>query len=167
MAMTVFRWIGGFAALTVVFSGAAALSDWPRWRLLPPGTGVLTLSVSHGGDRSAACRQLTQDELAQLPPNMRRKEVCDRRRPPIRAELTVDGTLLYAETVAPSGIAGDGPSHIYERFALPAGEYVVAVRLSDRADGTFNYEAERAVDLAPEQNLAIDFAPSAGGLVFR
>ena len=167
MAVNALRWAGGFAVLALVASAAAALSDWPRYRLIPPDTGVLTLSVTHSGDRSAACRQLSEEELAKLPPNMRRSEVCERRRPPVTVELAVDGAILYRATVAPSGIAGDGSSHLHERFALPAGEHALSVRLSDRADGAFNYETSRIVDLAPEQNLAIDFVPAAGGFVFR
>ena len=83
---------GRFAVLALVFAGVAALTDWPAHRSLPQHTGVLTLSFSHGADRKAACRKATPEELAALPPNMRRPEICPRERPPIRVEFDIDGT---------------------------------------------------------------------------
>ncbi len=162
------RFLAGFAALTIVFGLAVLLSDAPAYRSLPPQTGVLKLSFSHGADRKAACRKLTPEEIAALPANMRRTEICPRRRPPVEVELIVDGAVLFRETLPPSGIAGDGPSRVYEKFVLPAGEHTIAVALSDNPQlAGFEYDAVRRVDLAVGQNLAIDFSPADGGFVFR
>src|SRR3972149_6651163 len=102
------RFLGGFATLTVVFALAMLLSDAPVYRVIPPQTGILKLSFTHGADRKAACRQLTAEEIAALPPNMRRTEICPRRRPPVDVELAVDGKLVYRATLPPSGLAGGG-----------------------------------------------------------
>jgi hypothetical protein len=160
------RLILGTIATTAVIAAAAVLSAWPSYRALPEGVGVLKLSFSHGGART--CRQLTAAELAKLPPNMRRTEICARKRPPLYVELDLDGETVYRATLAPSGIAGDGPSRVYERFVLPAGGHDVAIRLRDttRVEG-FDYSAERRISLAPEQNFAIDFRPGAGGFIFN
>ncbi|MFZ5608868.1 MAG: hypothetical protein ACOY99_04570 [Pseudomonadota bacterium] len=158
----------GALATAMLVALAALFSAWPRHRTLAEGFGVVKLSFSHGGDRSASCRPLSQDELAGLAPNMRRKEICARARPPVVVELEVDGEMLLRAVLPPSGIAGDGPSRIYKRFVLPAGEHDVAVRLRDtpRAEG-FDYSAARRITLAPAQNLVIDFRPVAGGFVFN
>ena len=68
----------------------------------------------------------------------------------------------------PTGIAGDGPSRVYERFVLPAGEHDLAVRLRDtpRKEG-FDYTRKARVALAAEQNFVIDFNPEANGFIFR
>ncbi len=160
------RLILGTIATTAIIAGVAALSAWPSHRALPEGTGVLKLSFSHGGERS--CRELTEAELAKLPPNMRRTEICDRKRPPLYVELDLDGVTVYRASLPPSGIAGDGPSRVYQRFVLPAGEYEVAIRLRDttRAEG-FDHTAERRISLASEQSFAIDFRPGAGGFIFN
>jgi hypothetical protein len=160
------RLILGAIATTAIIAGVAALSAWPSHRAIPEGTGVLKLSFSHGGERR--CRALTGAELAKLPPNMRRTETCDRRRPPVYVELDLDGETVYRASLPPSGIAGDGPSRVYRRFVLPAGEYEVAIRLRDtiRAGG-FDHAARRRISLAPEQSFAIDFRPVAGGFIFN
>lgn len=155
----------GTATATAIAIGAAWFSASPSYRALPERTAVVKLSFSHGGERS--CRQITAAELAKLPPNMRRREVCDRGRAPVDVELDIDGTTVYRASLPPSGIAGDGPSRVYQRFVLPAGEHEFAIRLRDtaRRDG-FDYSATRRLALAPEQSLAIDFRPVAGGFTF-
>lgn len=160
------RVVAGSLICLAVVAGAAALSAWPAWRSLPPGTGVVSLSFSHGGARD--CRRLTEDELARLPANMRRPEVCDRTRADVRLEMDIDGATVLHRTIAPGGLAGDGPARVYQRFALPAGTHTVALRLADsgRAQG-FDHEAAREIALAPAQNFVIDFRSEEGGFVFQ
>jgi hypothetical protein len=158
--------VAGTVALSAMITGAAVLSAWPAYRSLPEGDALVKLSFSHGGARN--CRQMTEAELAKLPANMRRREVCDRRRLPVLVELEIDGAMVYRADLPPSGLSGDGPSRVYETFALPAGSHNIAVRLrdSDRADG-FDYTGERRVELIPGQNFVIDFSPVSGGFVFN
>jgi hypothetical protein len=159
--------LGGLATLALCLA-IAVVSAWPQWRSLPQDTALLRLSFTHGGDRSASCRERTPEELAELPPNMRRKTVCDRRRPPVYVELEINGALVLAAELPPRGIAGSGPSQIYQRFLLPAGVHDIAVRLRDRpATEAFDYAAETRVTLAPAQSFVIDFRPEAGGFVFE
>lgn len=159
--------VGRFAVLAAVFAGAAALSDRPAHRSLPEGAGVLTLSISHGADRKAGCRKATPEELAKLPPNMRKPEICPRERPAIRVEFDLDGKRTFEADVPPSGIAGDGPSRVHESFVLPAGSYEIAVRMRDRPEGDFTWQAERQVEIGPADHRVIDFRADAGGFVFH
>lgn len=156
----------GTIVTVLVVSGTAVLSAWPAWRATPEGMAVLKLSFAHGGQRS--CRDLTEEEMAKLPPNMRRREVCDRRRPPVHVKMEVDGRLAFAAALPPTGLSGDGPSRVYESFLLPAGTYELALALRDTADGEgFAHRTNREVTLAPGQSVAIDFDPAAGGFVFH
>jgi hypothetical protein len=162
------RMLAGFATLTIAFALVALLSDAPDYRTIPPQTGVLKLSFSHATDRKTGCRKLTAKEIAALPPNMRRTEICPRRRPSVDVELVVDDDLVFRETLPPSGIAGDGPSRVYQKFVLPAGEHTIAVRMRDNPQTTgFDYDTARKVVLAAGQNLVIDFSPADGGFFFR
>lgn len=160
------RLVLGAAVMAALTVGTAALSAWPSYRSTPEGTGLVRLSFSHGGQKS--CRNLTAEELAKLPPNMRRKQVCDRLRPPLHVELDIDGATVFRAMLPPTGIAGDGPSRVYERFVLPAGPHDLAVRLRDttRPEG-FDHAAKHHVELAPDQSFAIDFNPALGGFTFR
>lgn len=156
-----------FAVLALVFAAVAGLSNWPRHRSLPEGVGVLTLSFSHGADRMAACRQATPEELAALPPNMRKPRICPRERPTVRVELDIDGRNAFAADVPPSGIAGDGPSRVHQSFTLPAGSHEVVVRMRDRPGEDFAWRAERGIDIRPADHRVIDFRADAGGFVFH
>lgn len=158
---------GRFAALVLVFAAAAALSDWPDHRSLPGGVGVLTLSFGHGADRKAACRPATPDELAALPPNMRRKEICPRERPPIRVELDIDGRAAFRADVPPSGIAGDGPSRVHQSFTLPAGTHAVSIRMRDRPGDAFTWQASRKIEIGEAGHRVVDFRPEAEGFIFH
>ena len=75
------RLIFSTIAIAALVTAAAVLSAWPSYSPVPQGSAMLKLSLSHGGARN--CRQLTEAELAKLPPNMRRKEICDRKRAPL------------------------------------------------------------------------------------
>jgi hypothetical protein len=151
-----------FGVLALILLAVAGLSNWPPYRSLPEGMGVVTLSFSHGADRGDNCRPATAEELAALPPNMRRPRICPRERPPIRVELDIDGTSVFAADVPPSGIGRDGPSRVHERFVLPVGDHQVAVRLRDRAGEDFTWHAERAVHVGPADHRVIDFRAGSG-----
>lgn len=162
------RIAGQLVVIVALFAGVAMLSDWPRWRQIPADTGVMMLTFVHGADRKGECRRLTPEEIAKLPPNMRRVQDCPRMRRAIYVELDVDGRNVYRADLPPTGIAGDGPSRVYQRFTLPAGEYDVAVRMRDtaRADG-FDHERRETVQFAPSQLLVIDYRPESGEFIFR
>lgn len=159
------RILAGTVVTTAVLASVAVFSAWPSVRILPENTAIVKLSFSHGGAR--ACRELTEAERAKLPQNMRRKEVCDRQRAPVYVELRTDGSPTFAASLPPTGLAGDGPSRLYEQFVLPAGTHRFELRLRDTAgEEGFTYTAQRELTLAPGQSLAIDFVPERGGFTF-
>ncbi len=163
-----FRLLGQFVTILALFAAVAVLADWPRLRNLPENSGVVLLSFVYGADRHADCRRLTAEEIARLPANMRKAEDCPRRRRPLYVELDLDDRPIFRAALPPTGIAGDGPSRVYRRFVVPAGEHDVKVRMRDtaRAEG-FDHRGERRVAIAPEQLLVVDFRADAKEFVFR
>jgi hypothetical protein len=166
--MRAVRLVGQLIVIAALFAGVAVLSDWPGYNLIPKNSGVVMLTFVHGADRKGECRRLTPEEIAKLPPNMRRVQDCPRVRRAIYVELDVDGRSVYQASLPPTGIAGDGPSRVYQRFVLPAGKHDVAVRMRDtaRADG-FDHERRERVELSPDQMLVVDYRPESGSFVFR
>ena len=164
----VLRLAGQFLVIAALFAGVAWLSDRPVYRQIPEGSGVMMLTFVHGADRKGECRRLTLEEIAKLAPNMRRVQDCPRVRRSLYVELDIDGRKIYAADLPPTGIAGDGPSRVYQRFVMPAGKYDVAVRMRDtaRADG-FDHERHGTVDFAPSQMFVIDYRPESGEFIFR
>ena len=82
---------------------------------------MMMLTFVHGADRKGECRRLSPEEIAKLPPNMRRVQDCPRVRRPLYVELDIDGRKIYSGNLPPTGIAGEGPSRVYQRFVMPAG----------------------------------------------
>ena len=162
------RLAGLFAVLAVVTALVAAFSDAPAYRQIPPDTGVIKFSFSHHADRAQECRRRTPEELAKLPPNMRRPVECPRGRRGIFAELAIDGQTVFSAEVPPSGLAKDGPSQLYRRFVVPAGSHAIVARLRDtpRTAG-FDHERAETIAVASGQSLALDFRPEHGGFIWR
>ena len=144
------------------------LASWPVYRQFPADAAQIKLGFVHGAQRVVECRRLTPEEIAKLPPKDRRPNDCERRRLPVEVELLLDGAPLYRAQLEPTGIAGDGPARAYEKFVVPTGGHMLTARLrdSDRQEG-FDYETRMMVELAPGQNLAIDFKADRGGFLVR
>ena len=157
------------ALFYVVFAGAiGAFASWPTYRQVPEGSAQIKLSFSHSGSRLQACRKLTWEELSKLPSTKRRPIDCSRERLPVTIQLMIDGKPIYDAVLQPGGLSKDGPSQTYQKFIVPAGKHVIDIGLRDstRAQG-FDYKSRFDVELAPWQNLAIDFKAEQGGFLFR
>jgi hypothetical protein len=145
----------------------AYFSKSPEYEPLDPNMGLISLSFSHAGARKGECHRLTPEEIAALPPNMRKPLDCPRQRLPLLVELHVDGKLVYRRALPPSGIAGDGASTAYERFAIAPGRHLIKAKLRDTArEQGFDYESEQQILIEPRQNFVIDFRADAGGFKF-
>jgi hypothetical protein len=162
------RTVAQVVILVALFGAVATFSDWPRYRQLPPETAVVKLSFTHGSNREAECRRRTDEELAKLPPNMRKRLDCPRGRGALYVELDINGRSVYRASLAPSGISRDGPSRVYERFVVPAGRLSLAVRMRDTPrDEGFDHVKVGEFMLVADQSLVIDFRPESGGFVIR
>ncbi len=128
----------------------------------------VTMTFAHYGEREGECRTLTEEEKAELPPNMRVEEDCPRGRVPITVELWLDDELYFSDRISPTGLHGDGRAYVYEAFRVPAGEHRLVMKLRDRPDtDEFNYVKEADITIGGGQSLVIDFSPQAGGFVLR
>jgi hypothetical protein len=160
------RLIGQFVVILLLFSAVAAFANWPIYRQIPEGSAIVVLTFIHGADRE--CRQRSPEELAKMPPNMRRALDCPRRRRPVYVELDLAGRNIFRATLPPTGIAGDGHSRVYQRFVVPAGRYEIAVRMRDtpRTEG-FDHQRKETVTLERDQMFVVDFRSETGEFVFR
>jgi hypothetical protein len=148
---------GLFAAFIGVFS------SWPPYEALPPDQALVKVSFIHHGQRVAECRPYTAEELAKLAPNMRTPMKCGRERSPVTIEVDLDGATVYRQVAAPSGLSRDGPSSVYHRIAVTAGEHRITVRLKDSASApAFTHTRSATLTLKPTQVLVIDFDSEKG-----
>lgn len=166
------RKVLALAGQAATFAAFGLLVGWfsasPSYTYVDPASAVIRLSFDHAAARVSECRPLTPEEIAKLAPNMRHSLDCPRGRVPLLVELELDGTLLYRAAVPPSGLAGDGPATVYERFIVAPGPHDMTARLRDsrRTEG-FDYESSARVELAASRNFVIDFRAETGGFIFK
>lgn len=143
-------------------------SFWPRYQYASPDVAAIKLSLSHATDRVNPCLRLTPQEVASLAPNMRVAEKCERQRLPLTLELEVDGETMLRLEAAPSGVWGDGPASIYERFELQPGPHRIRARLRDTArSGGWDYTHTEEIVLEPGRYRTITFKAETGGFSIR
>ena len=161
------RLLGQAVCYLLVAGLIGYFADSPAYVHFPPDKAQIKMAFAHGGAPRGGCRRLSREELAKLPPTLRRPVTCPRGRLPILVELELDGRLLYREEIPPTGLFGDGPSKVYKKFTVAPGTHRLVVRLrdSDRESG-FDYVRAAEVRLVPRQNFAIDFRPETGGFLF-
>lgn len=161
--------VGQVVAHAAFMAWIGYFSVYPEYQHLGPDQALIKLAFSHAGQHREECRQQSAEELARLPTNRRMPTNCKRQRVPIVLELQLDGEPVFSGVQQPTGLWKDGPSHVYERFAVSAGLHTLSARLRDsrREDGGFDYQADRQVELRPGQNFVIGFRLDAGGFTFE
>ena len=92
----------------------------PTYQYTDGSEAELKFVVRHSGNLIGECRTLTSEEMGNLPPNMRKPQVCPREKAPLTVALSVNGNGIYDKTIEPSGLQSDGVIALYKRFPLPA-----------------------------------------------
>ncbi len=153
-------------AVFAVFLGY--LSASPGYDYASSEKATVKLSLSHATNRVKTCVRLTPQQVAELAPNMRVPEKCERERLPLSVELEIDGDVVVALRVPPSGLWKDGAASVYERFEIEPGEHTLTARLidTDRAEG-WDYTHTETVTLQAGRYFTVTFRPEAGGFSFR
>ena len=133
-------------------------ASYPAINLIGDDEAVLTIAFAHAGQLREPCRRLSQEELNELAPNMRKLEDCPRERSPVTIEAELDGELVYSETLAPPGLFGDGGVDVFYSTRIDAGNHQVKLRMNDsvRIEG-FNHQLEQQVQVAPTRILLVGF----------
>ncbi len=157
-----------FLAWAVFATVVGLLSVWPRYSLVDEGNAIITVTFAHAAQRVGECRILTQDELNELPPNMRKPSDCPRERHVVRFELRSGDDVLYKDTLLPSGIWSDGKANIYQRVVIPAGTHDIFVGMNDSgSEEAFDYETRTRLEVAPGRNIVVSFEPESGEFTVR
>lgn len=145
-----------------------ALATWPEYRYRPADVAIVKLSLSHAADRVKPCVTLTPQEVAELAPNMRQAQRCERERLPLTVELDIDGQTFVSLEAQPSGLWNDGPASVYRSFEVPPGAYTMTAKLRDTArSGGWDYSTTEQVLLEAGRYTTVTFAADIGGFVIR
>ena len=135
----------------------------PSYQHTAPDQAVIALSFSHAGQPISECRKRTEEELADLPPNMRAPMDCPRQRSPIEVELSLDDKVIFHDTFAAKGASGDWGIDVFKEFPVPVGNYNLKMKLKDsiRVED-YNHKFEKQFDIKPRQLVLVDFKTNQG-----
>jgi len=124
---------------------------------------IIRLSWRAVGQRIEECRVPSEEELAALPPHMRREEICEGRLAPFQLDVSIDGQPVHSAEIRASGARQDRPTYVFHEIRVPPGRHDLKVR--------FAVDAESAADASIRAPLlleaAIDSAPRSITLVTR
>jgi len=138
----------------------------PSIRLVAEDEAMITIAFAHAGESREPCRRLSNDELAKLPPNMRKPEDCPRERSPVVIEALLNGNTIYNTSLQPPGLFKDGGVNVYFSSKIPAGDHRFAIKMDDsvRSEG-FDHTFERDISIQPAQILLVNFTTQKGFVV--
>jgi hypothetical protein len=144
------------------------LSVAPTYNYANPDRTSVKLSLSHAANRVHPCTKLSPQEINELAASGERFQKCERERLPLTVVLEIDGDLVYKTVARPSGLWGDGPASVYERFEIAPGPHQVTARLRDSTrDSGWDYTHSEQVNLEPGRYFTITFRAETGGFQFR
>lgn len=162
------QWLGQVLLYGLFALAIGVFSQWPIYQPLAADQAVIKVSVVRLGQPVGECRHLTDEELAELPPNMRNPIQCPRERAPLTMQVHLNDELVLERVAHPGGLSKDGAAAIYERFTVGAGEHHIRVHFSDDIrPGARAYEHESSITLDPGQVLVIDFNADKEGIILQ
>lgn len=135
----------------------------PSVRIIADDEAVITIAFAHAGQLREPCRRLSQEELNELPPNMRKLEDCPRERSPVTIEALLDDEPFFSASLPPPGLFGDGGVDVFHKAKIPAGAHHLSLKMNDsvRIEG-FNHQLEQQVSIDPAQILLVSFESNQG-----
>lgn len=126
---------GRVIAAAVALGSAATIAGLSQvpWTPVPGPEAMVRLSWRARGERLEVCRQLSAEELAELPPHMRQEQVCEGTTAEYRLRVEVDGEERVDQLVQGSGEVQVRPLYVYRELVLPPGEHTVRVEVERAA----------------------------------
>lgn len=151
-----------FGWLVVYFSMS------PSYHYLRGDQAEVQLAFRHATDTVEPCRQRSAEELAKLPPNMRRAKDCPRERSPLKVVVELDEQVILERTINPTGLHRDLSVYAFLQMKVPVGDHRLRVRMNDsvRVEG-YNYQHQADVSVKPGQVLVVTLDEESKTFIFR
>ncbi|HEU4431580.1 MAG TPA: hypothetical protein VFT98_22660 [Myxococcota bacterium] len=146
---------------------AIALGTRAPFELGSPSRAALRLAWRAHGEAALQCRRPSAEELARLPVHMRREEICERRLPTFRLVVEIDGARALAESVAPSGAAGDRAAVVLRELPLAPGAHELNVTFEPEQGGAAAKRLSRRIHVRPGEVALVMEDPHTRELVVR
>ena len=132
------RWIQALPGAAVAIGGLAAVfwASHAPVRVHDSNDAVLRLAWSARPERVETCRQLSDDELAKVPPHMRQPVACAGAAAQYRLTVTLDRRLVSDEMVHAGGLRQDRWLYVFKELRVPASAADVEIRFERVTEST-------------------------------
>jgi hypothetical protein len=153
----------GLSAALVVCSGLPYVAD-------SSDDALIRLSWRAVGERIEECRKPTEEELAALPPHLRRQEICAGRTTPFQLAVSIDGAAVFEDRIRPGGARQDRPVYVLQEFPLSPGRHRLQVRFAAELPAGADREAraplvlDQILTLEPRTIALVTYDDTAGQL---
>lgn len=114
--------IAGSAAFAIAWASVAPM------RLYESPDAVVRVSLGARPERIEACREVSDEELETLQPQMRQRVVCEGTTARYRLEVRRNGALLASQEVRGGGLRHDRQLYVYRELTVPSGQSSLDVR---------------------------------------
>jgi hypothetical protein len=131
----------GLGVVALVTLGIGAASQAP-WTATDPDEALLRLSWRAQSETREECRPLTAEEKAELPIHMQVPEVCESQAIPYLLRVSIDGSVLLADTVHGAGAREDRPVYVFREIGLIPGRHALAVEFAPIGHGFEDLEED-------------------------
>lgn len=135
---------------------------------------LLRLAWRFRGEPVRECRPYTPEELERLPEHMRGQEgVCERRIPPRRLEVEIDGSPRIDQVLRAAGSAGDRPISVLEEIRIAPGRHTLEIAFvpasgeEGGAREARRFELDTEIEIGSREVLLITLDEAAGAFVVR
>lgn len=110
----------------IILGGTLLIGRVP-FGALPTDQSELRLSLRSDRGYVEVCVTRTQEELMNLPPQMRKPQQCERRTLEYGLMVTVDGRRVVDRRLQPGGVYGDRPVVVDTHVPIEVGERTVSL----------------------------------------
>jgi hypothetical protein len=138
------------AATALMTLALVGLSRLP-WSAAPGDDGALRLAWRYRSQPVERCRAATPEELAKLPPHMRRTTICERGLRSYVLEVSVDGGAAHVDTVRARGARADRPLAVFGQVPVRPGAHAVRVTFAPIGGGPEPLTLDTTIAVAPRQ----------------
>lgn len=159
------RWIRALPGAAVALVGLAAVlwASHAPVRIHDSNDALLRLAWSARPERAETCRQLSDDELAKVPPHMRQPVVCVGAAARYRLTVTLDRRLVADEVVHAGGLRQDRWLYVFKELRVPASAADVEIRFERVTEGTSPAPGQQSASASNAGGEAIPPALIAAG----
>jgi predicted amino acid racemase len=123
----------------------------------------LILALRTASNAKQTCRKATPEELSKMLAHMRQEQICERARPSVRMNVTIDGETRIDKTYEALGLRSDGIVVAFENIGVKPGKHLVSVQIHEGSGNeTAVFEFQQDMTFLSTRRYLIEYRKDKG-----